>query len=461
MLRAALAVTLLTASAHAQPTPQSPARSPWSLYDALGAPDRLKLSGTHRIRFEAMAGQPRPGFYDDDTLLVLRTTLFSEYEPGGGVQFGAELWDSRAYLESERTPLSANEVNVAELVQAYVALNVKDLFGPGSRARVKAGRQTINFGSRRLVAANEYRNATNSFNGLRLDVSTAAGFDMTAAAALPLARLPDDPSAVRADDYDLDQESFDNVFWGVIAGHNGLISRARLEFTYVGLSEKDAPGRPTRDRALHTIGGRILRDPAPGKADFEVEGFRQFGRASPSATPGAPLLDVSAGFFRAQAGYSFRSPLKPRVTVFYDLVSGDGPGAGYGRFDTLFGVRRIDFAPSGLYGAVARANLSAPGARLEIQPSRRLDAFLHYRALWLAARTDSFSTSGVRDQSGASGAFAGHQIEFRVRRWLVQDALRAELNGVYLVKGRFLRTAPNAPDNDDTRYGSFAVTAFF
>lgn len=124
-------------------------------------------------------------------------------------------------------------------------------------------------------------------------------------------------------------------------------------------------------------------------------------------------------------------------------------------------MRRADLAPAGLYNAVGRANLFATGIRLEATPSKRIDAFAAYRPLWLASRFDSFSTTGVRDASGNSGRFAGHQFEARVRYWLIPKGLRLEWNGLILVKGRFLREAPNAPAGGNTLYNSFNATISF
>jgi len=124
-------------------------------------------------------------------------------------------------------------------------------------------------------------------------------------------------------------------------------------------------------------------------------------------------------------------------------------------------MRRADLAPAGLYNAVGRANISTPGARLEIAPSSRWDVFVTYRALWLAERTDGFSTTNVRDASGRSGNFAGHQIDSRVRWWVRPAKLRLELDGVVLAKGRFLEDAPNAPPGGTTAYGAINLTAAF
>ena len=136
-------------------------------------------------------------------------------------------------------------------------------------------------------------------------------------------------------------------------------------------------------------------------------------------------------------------------------------GGSFSRFDTLFGMRRADLAPAGLYNAVARTNVVTPGIRIEVTPTKRLDAFAAYRAMWLEAREDSFSSTAVRDAAGRSGTFAGHQHEARIRYWLVPEKLRFEFDGLLFAKGRFLTDAPNAPPGRSTRYGSFNLTASF
>jgi hypothetical protein len=90
-----------------------------------------------------------------------------------------------------------------------------------------------------------------------------------------------------------------------------------------------------------------------------------------------------------------------------------------------------------------------------------VDAFVGYRALWLADRRDAFSTTGVRDAGGNSGNFAGHQFDSRVRWWLVPGRLRFEADAVLLAKGGFLRRAPNAGAGKTTRYGSVNLSVSF
>lgn len=431
-----------------------------SLQSAIGDPDDFKLSGSIRVRHEAIDGQPRSGFRSEDEQLALRSTLFAEYRTGA-FRVGGELYDSRAYLDRNGGAISANEVNALELVQAYVAADWKDALGSGASVRTQLGRMTLNLGSRRLVAADDYRNTTNGYTGVRADFKTRDGTTSTLIYMLPQTRLPDDLPSIRKEKVRWDRESFDLQLWGGVVARPRTIAGATAEMSYFRLREDDGPGRPTRNRNLHTISGRLIRDPRPGRWDFEAEGVYQLGDVRASLAPSAARLPVSAWFAHMDMGYTFPGPAKLRVSVEYDHASGDGPGRKFGRFDTLFGMRRADLAPAGIYNAIGRANIRTPGLRMEIAPGKRLDAFAVYRAMWLANRTDAFSTTGVRDATGRSGSFAGHQVEARLRYWLAPGFLRGEVNGVWLAKGRFLDTAPNAPATGDTRYISTAIAASF
>ena len=119
------------------------------------------------------------GLRDEDEQLDLRSTLFAEYD-AGVVRIGGELYDSRAWLTEPGSAVSANEINTLELVQAYLAADFDDALGEGSKASAQFGRMTLNLGSRRLVAADDYRNTTNGYTGLRADLKTRGGLTATA-----------------------------------------------------------------------------------------------------------------------------------------------------------------------------------------------------------------------------------------------------------------------------------------
>ena len=398
------------------------------------------FSGSVRLRYENVDGQVRPNFNGQDDLISVRTILAAE-RTQGPLRLMAEVRDSRVYAADRRTPISTNEVNTFELVQAFAELNLDS--EPLGEVKLTAGRFLLNLGSRRLVAADDYRNTTNGYTGLRADFEPA-GVKTTLVYVMPQVRRPGDIDALLDNEQYPDTESTDFVLWGGLAARPMTIGDATLEGSYYHLEERDAPGRATRDRSLDTFGARLTREPAAGRWDFELEAYGQTGTVSASTAPAAAELDVRAGFFHANLGYTATSAWTPRLSAEFDYVSGDDDDGRYGRFDTLLGMRRADFGPSGIYAAIGRANMITPAVRLEMEPDERLDAFVAYRPMWLASKTDSFSTTGVRDPAGRSGKFAGHQLEGRVRYWAVPDLIRLEANAVWLMKGDFLTDAPNA-----------------
>jgi hypothetical protein len=417
-----------------------------------------KFAGSVRARYEGLSGQSRAGFKSGDELASFRTMLGGEAD-FGLLRVGGELTDSRAYLADRTSAVSSNDVDALEPSQLYVGLDFDQPFGKGSALGAQAGRFTMNIGSRRLVSNDEYRNTNSSVAGLRLD-GKWSGWSGTAWYVLPDTRLPDDIDSVLDNDVQLDRESHHTVLWGGILSSPRIVANGAVDFTYMKFRESDAPGRPTADRDLDTWSLRWYRDASPAHWDYEVEAIRQGGRARTGTTATAPLRDVDAGFWHARIGYQWALPWKPRVAVEYDRASGNSGSDKIRRFDTLYGGRRFELAPSGLYNQVSRANLSTPGLRLELTPDARTDFMATWKLLYLASQTDAFSGTGVRDATGRSGNYAGQQFDLRGRYWLVPKRLRAEVDTLVLVKGRFLETAPNARPGD-TRYYSLNLTWSF
>lgn len=405
-----------------------------------------------RARYESIRNQARAGLARDEGLVTFRTTLLGVYR-GEGWSIGADVRDARAYDIDAGSAVSINEVNAVELIQAYVRVG-------DEQANLQAGRFVLDLGSRRLVADDDYRNATNSFTGIIGRATFAGGWTGALFYTLPRLRLPEDAASVRRNSVHDDRESFDLRMSGGTIARPALVGDIDVDATVLRLDERDG-GRATRDRRLTTASVRLLRRPARRRLDGEVELFGQTGRVSTSLAASAPRIPVRAWSAHGEIGYSIAVAWSPRVSVEFDAASGDGRGRRFGRFDTLFGSRRPDTGPSGIYNSVGRANLIAPGVRVEIEPGARVNAFLSYRELWLARRTDAFSTTGVVDPSGASGSHAGRQLEARVRWWALPQRLQLEIDAALLDKGRFLRTAPNAPAGGSTRYVSLNASMSF
>lgn len=435
------------------------ALSPAAVQAAEGA--SFNVSGSLRLRHEILDGQFRPGFDAQDGHTNLRSSLVARWHKGDW-QLVGEISDSRAYGINDGGVLTPSDVNSFEPVQAFVQRDFPAPFGEGSSALLQAGRFTLNLGSRRLVASDEYRNTPQGYTGLRAELRTASKSVVNLFYLLPQQRRPDDLAALRDNDWKLDHEGADLQLYGVVVSRAALLPGGTLgEAGYIRLREQDNGTRLTRDRRLQSFSLRALREPVAGRVDVDVEGVYQTGRISASAAPAAASLDVRAWFAHAEAGYSWSQAWRPHLSLEFDHASGDGTGPRYTRFDTLFGMRRADLAPAGIFSAVGRTNVQALGLRLELAPSARLDLMTAWRVLRAAEATDSFSSTGIRDASGAAGRNAGQLLDMRLRYWVLPRKLRAEVNAVWLIRDRMLRDAPNASPWGNTHYGSAAVTYTF
>lgn len=436
------------------------AAAPTPLQAAIGDPGWLHLSGSVRARIESLDDQVRPGFMANEDLFSLRTIVRAEIGRGP-LRLVGEIWDSRSYTVRPGSAAGTGEVNVLEPVQAHAVADLGPVFGAGSGLVVTAGRMILNLGSRRLIAADDYRNTTNGYTGLRADMTARPGAQASFIYVLPQMRLPDGFDAVRNNRFALDRESFDTRLWGGIISLDHAIGPVHADASLFHFAERDAPGRPTRDRDLTTIDARLAVEPAADRFDAEIEAAWQWGHTRDGLAAALPVQSVAAGFVHVDAGYSFAGGWQPRLSAEFDFASGDRRGGRYTRFDTLFGMRRADFSPGGIFSALGRGNIVTPALRLEVTPSPRNDGHLLARALWAASASDAFSTSGVRDPTGRAGGFAGYEFDGRLRHWLVPARLRGEINADLLLRRGLLRTAPNAPAGATTAYFSAALTAFF
>lgn len=442
---------------------ESSSAGPWRLGNALGLPDWLELSGSQRTRFETLDGQFRAGssFDPDDHLWALRTTLRADVQLDRFVATG-EFWDARQIDADAGSAVNTTVVNAAEVVQLYAGLRGEGVFTKGDEASVILGRHTMDVGSRRLVARNRFRNTTNTFLGLNAHWESDAGSELRAFYTLPTRRLPSDLDGLLDNEVEFDEERENVQFWGLFSSFDDVLGGATGELYYLGLDERDAPGYATSDRALSTVGGRLVDAPAKAQVDYEVEAAFQFGESS-SSSSSTTLLDHSAWFAHAQAGYTFDARWSPRALVQVDYASGDDdPSDGdNNRFDTLFGARRWEFGPTGIFGAIARSNVFSPGAHLHLGPSKALTLMFGYRSIHLASDRDAWVPGGVVDPTGASGGHVGELSEVSLQWQALPGNWALEIGAAYLANGSFLDDAPNASGNGDTTYAYVQSTLSF
>jgi hypothetical protein len=411
---------------------------PFRLTRALDTPPWLRLAVEQRSRVEHTENTFFAGGDADPTALAMRTLVAIEAssDPAALV---VELIDARTYADAD-TRLNTTHVDPLELLQAHVALRPKDVFLAGDRAEIRFGRMTIDLGSRRLVARNDFRNTINAFTGIDTRWSSPAQHGVRAFAVLPVLRQPGTDPAMRENRVELDRENVHALLWAV-AYESPAFRGTTGELYAVGLHERDSASTPNPHRQLVTPGVRVLRRPRPGSVDFQLEAAVQTGRSRASAMA-TDDLDHLAYTWHAQIGFKLRAPGELRIAVHHDHASGDrdrDDGKNQ-RFDTLFGARRFEFGPTGTYGALSRSNLISPALRLEAQPHPRLEAMAMYRLMWLASIEDAWVPAGLHDPAAGS-RFVGQQLEGRLRWQAIPKNLGVELGGARLIRGAFARDA--------------------
>ncbi|MDT8398761.1 MAG: alginate export family protein [Pseudomonadales bacterium] len=412
----------------------------------------VSFSGSQRTRYSRLNNQFRPGLDSNDEALSLRTLLRVD-ATRGPLSFVAELQDSRSYLDDKNSALSTIEINTLEPLQAYVGLRLDDVLTEDATLDLQLGRVTMDLGGRRLMARNRFRNTIQNYTGLTAHWTSPDKSELTTFFVLPVSVRPADREGLQDNDIELDAEDRDLRFWGLFYERPNFLTDITAEFYVFGLDESDDPRETqTRDRELYTPGFRLIREPSRGGWDIDFENTLQFGsRRATSSISDTRTLDVFAHFHHLAVGYVFTHPWLPRLSMEYDFGSGEGDtnNGNYGRFDSLFGPRRAEFGPTGIYGILGRENIHSLGLRMTVIPGTRSDAFISWRANYLDKARDSFARSGLRDPAGNAGKFAGHQIEWHARYWLLPNKLRLEVGGAVFLQGGFLKHAPNANGEGD------------
>ncbi len=430
--------------------------SPWRLGEALDAPDWLRVSGEFRVRGSHLDNPFRSGLNGSDQVLATRTLLRTEFDLNS-VTLGSELQDSRHFFESSDSPLNTGMVNAVEPLQAYLRWDLSRHFESGNQADITLGRQTLDLGARRLVARNRFRNTINGFNGIRASWRQAnERRHLDLFYFLPNERLPRSRSALEDQEIAFDRAHLDYQFFGLHYSTPIARTKTRIDISLFGLHEQDHRQRQSRNRRLWTPGIRWYRSPSPGNWDFELQSVYQTGTVRASANPAdTEDLDHTAHFQHAALGYSFDTLWSPRLILQYDFASGDrDPADGdSNRFDTLFGARRFELGPTGIYGAFARSNLHSPGYRLILKPNPRFEFMTAHRFHWLASDRDAWTTSGLRDPTGDTDSYLGHQIEIRFRWKLKPQNLHLEAGAAHLFAGPFIAsTTGNQSDSSTYSY---------
>ncbi len=320
------------------------------------------------------------------------------------LRFAVELQASQRH--ASRYPRDNRDDNDTDFLQGYAELHFADALSPDARGNarpfsIRAGRLAFEVLDRRLVARNEWRNTTNSFEGVRVNIGQDGNdWQLEAMSLHPITRL------LGASD-----EADDDVLFNAVIAHWRRLPRLTIEPYYFYLSQDAAPSNGNRTRSIHAPGLRVYGKTADATLNYEASVMVQYGDEG--------ALDHEAWAFTTEAGYTWsQHPWRPRLSAFYGYASGDrNPlDAESNRFERFFGFGRAWSANEyEIY-----ENLHAPKVRIEFQPIQGVRVDVGYNAYWLASDTDRLSnllagSAFNRDASGRSGDFVGQELDGRVR----------------------------------------------
>ena len=460
----------------------------WNLHDTSHLPDWLTVGLENRTRYESLSdsfkanqkSSPAPG---GDQQIALQTDLWVQAK-FGKFRFATEFMDARALSSDSGTnntpnPPNNTMVDTLDFTQIYASWADQNTLLSGLGTEVKAGRQTMDLGSRRLVARPFFRNAVNNFTGLRIRVLDYGRWQLNAFGTMPVLRFPNytssptngygDPNLISQNANLLvnggqqwDQEDTHTWFSGGILEGYDVIKNINTDLALYSLNESDSNNNATRNRQYLTPNIRFYSKPIKGRFDFVAEGMGQFGTVQYDTKTNNQQQNHQAWSNHLEAGYSFDLPMSPRFLVEYDWASGSKNSANKtgtdGRFDPLYGASDVDFGSSGIYSAFQRSNINSPGARFNFSPRKDITVSLQQRAIWLASAGDCWGgtscTSGtlpglVGNSKGTSGDYVGDQIGAS-SRYNFNSSLNFEAGWFHLFKGQFATTAVSSATTTQT-----------
>ncbi|MFD0912222.1 alginate export family protein [Methylophilus luteus] len=445
-------------------------------YDAFADVDWLDIGLEYRARYEYRDNDFRRPRENLDEPLLLRTRAYvglkNILDP---FRFAVEAQDSRRNNSDYTRSNDTRDVDKADFVQAYLELYYKDsIFGKDDLGNsrpfwVRGGRLAWESLDRRLIARNEWRNTTNTFQGIRANIGEKKNdWQLEAFAVQPVQRFTDK----------LDEVDHSQNFYGVIGDWRRWSEYVTIQPYYFLLRQNGddvvydtngnslsdrrfitaaAQNQARIDREIHTGGIRVFGVVPGTQWDYDASYVKQWGKQQRfiSNAIGYANVDHDAYAYNAEVGYTVKHPWKPRFSTSYGVASGDKTTAAgndfsdNGRFDRLFGFAR----PWSNNDYIQMENIRAAKVRVEFDPkvpfldNVKVDTgFSWYQ---LDDASDRWNAgANLRDRTGNSGRDLGKEYDLRVRFPINQYAA-LNLGYAHFWAGDFVQDAVSA--NADNR----------
>jgi hypothetical protein len=383
--------------------------------DAFAGIRWLEVGLDYRTRLELHDNDFNREVEQRDASLLIRTRAYlglrDLLDP---LRFTVEFEDARRYVS--QFDLDNRDVNTFEPIQLYGELHFGRRFGMAQRpVSLRVGRMAFEQVDRRLIGRNGWRNTTNTFQGARAILGQSQGsYQVDTFALQPLQRLLTE----------FDEPRTGQWFFGAIATLRQWSEVVTLQPYYLRLRQSPTDTLAARD--IHSPALRAFGLVGDTAIDFDLQGVVQFGDHQGQ--------NHRAWGMTAELGYTLEVPWKYRIHASYGHATGDrDPNDDRNqRFERMFGFAR-PFS-NNLY--FLWENFRTPKVRVDMQPDPRLRINFGYGAFWLDSVRDRWNSPNLRDPSGESGRFLGHEFDVYLQGKLL-PRLDLNLGYAFFAAGAF------------------------
>lgn len=422
-----------TAASGAAPAPASTApATPWScLKSQPWGPFKVSFGGDARLRYEHLddyfAGG---GDQINDGLWYLRTRINIGAAMGEHLVFFLEGLDAREW-DSKVSP-NPQEDNM-DLHQAYVKL-LKPADLPVS---LNVGRQKLEYGAKRLIAAPVWSNRIRSFDAVRFSYNPAGIADVDFILG----------NVVIYDDNNLNNPRWGENLFGVYTAYK-KISGHVFDLYWLGLVDKrheiTGEDKSAGDLDRYTVGTRGEgKIPMVGNLGYGYEVVYQYGDNGPD--------EIDAYAYHLDVNYAFPTVrYQPKVTLEYNEASGDEDPAD-GDSETFVPLFQTVHEPYGIIDFFRWQNVDHYGLILDAVLHPKVKGSLQYHRFYLNEEKDAwYNASGRKirqDKTGEADDYVGDELDL-ILRYQVLPYLGLEAGYAHFFAGDYTEDTGSDDDAD-------------
>lgn len=431
-----------TAEAPKKAAPAAPAGLIPSSYKEFNIGDvKIKFGADDRLRYERRYdyyfGEAKDGNDDGFWYNRFRMNMNATYQ---NVTAFVEGLDSREW-ESEKRPKSQRDE--FDLHQAYLKLSK-----PGNLpVSLTVGRQELNYGAKRLIAAPTWSNNIRSFDTVKFTYNPAF-FDIDLFVG----------NQVRYEDNKFNPAIWGENLYGIYATYKGIPNNV-FDLYSINLTDTRHEIQSVTDTKTtygnikrYTVGARGEGKMVPANLGYGYEIAYQFGDRDAVTGGTKKSQDIRAYAVHADVNYTFKDlRYQPMIKLEYNYASGDGnPNDGTSKtFDPLF---QTTHDPYGLIDFFRWQNMEEFALCLDFTPIKaRMKGSLQYHRYYLAETKDAwYNASGKKiryDKTGHASDYVGDEVDL-VLNYKVFSFLNIEGGYAHFFCGDYVKDTGSSDDAD-------------